>query len=357
MKILFGILRLLWIPCLMIGLVSCEKDDDAATNAEATKAEKPILELPNHFPPPHYQFTRNPLSKEGVELGRQLFYDPGLSKDGRVSCGSCHAQVHAFADHNVPLSFGVFNRMGERNTPGLANLIWTPEFHWDGGVNHIEIQAIAPLTDSAEMGQDLNDIITYLQGEAFYRQSFKNAFGDENINTRRLLLALTQFMSTMISADAKYDQVVNGKASFSEKEGMGKQIFEKDCATCHQPPLFTDFSYRNNGLTLESDDLGRKRITQLKEDELKFRVPSLRNADLTYPYLHNGSYRNLYQVVDGYSNPPLSATHDEAIPKEGFQYSKEEKEAIIAFIHTLTDFEFIWRRDLSEPILGVNQNK
>jgi cytochrome c peroxidase len=335
-----------WIGLLSMVLWACTKDPIQ----EPAQPIGPVL--PSHFPPPHYTFTNNPISEAGIELGRRLFYDPILSLDSTISCGSCHAQVHAFADHNTPLSTGINGRLGFRNTPGLANLIWYPAFNWDGGVNHIEIFSVAPITDENEMGLALREAVDRLRRHDRYPQLFMEAFGVSKIETREMLYALTQFMGIMVSYQSKYDDFLNGKPVFSEKELLGYDLFQQNCATCHQGPLLTDFSYRNNGLSPQTQDEGRYGITKEPEDMRRFRVPSLRNVALTHPYLHNGSLLNLYQVVNAYSNGVTADENlDPVIPIPGFQFNEEEKEALVAFLRTLSDWKFISNHNLAEPRL------
>jgi cytochrome c peroxidase len=305
---------------------------------------------PNHFPPAHYRFENNPPTEAGIALGRKLFYDPILSLDSTISCGSCHAQVHAFADHNVPLSTGIDGRLGSRNTPGLANLIWFPAFNWDGGVNHIEIFSVAPITDENEMGLELREALVRLNRHASYPGMFQAAFGVNKIETREMLYALTQFMGVMVSYQSKYDDYLNGKPVLSDQELNGLALFQQHCSSCHNGPLLTDFSYRNNGLSPGSSDEGRKRITQEDADLRRFRVPSLRNVALTYPYMHNGSQFTLYQVVDAYSrHVTVEANLDLEIPKEGFGFDEAQKDALVAFLRTLTDWKFVSNPSLAGP--------
>lgn len=326
-------------------LISCRGDD---AHEEPPKSFEGFS-APAHFPAPVYGFENNPVTEAGFELGKKLFYDKRLSADGTVSCGTCHAQVHGFADHNIPLSFGIEGRRGMRNTPGLANLAWTPAFMWDGGINHIEVIPIAPLTDSTEMGHDLAALISFLQTQTEYPEDFEKAFGSSEIDTRNLLLALTQFQSCLISAGSKYDQWLTGRTNLTTAENEGREIFESKCASCHSGVLLTDFSYRNNGLDSIFTDEGRMRITLNPEDAGTFRVPSLRNVALTSPYMHDGRFRNLMQVLDHYdSGVKQSATLDPSL-SGGIPLEDHEKERLIDFLRTLSDYDFISNHRFSEP--------
>lgn len=305
--------------------------------------------VPAHFPPPVYSFDGNPVTEAGFELGRKLFYDKRLSVDGTVSCGTCHAQVHGFADHNIPLSFGVEGRMGKRNTPGLANLAWIPAFMWDGGINHIEVMPIAPITDHAEMAHDLSRLITYLQSATEYPEAFQKAFGQSTINTQNLLRAIAQFQGSMVSYRSKYDKWLRGELSLTANEEAGRLIFEAKCSSCHPGPLFTDFTYRNNGLDSTFTDQGRMRITLDPQDEGSFRVPSLRNVALTGPYMHDGRFRNLRQVLDHYDHGIVQSPTLDLELLQGITLSTDEQDLLIDFLHTLSDFDFISDHRFSEP--------
>lgn len=336
---------LIWAAALPL-LLSCRNDDAIEEPPKSFKG----FSAPAHFPPPVYNFENNPVTEAGFELGRKLFYDKRLSVDGTVSCGSCHAQVHGFADHNTPLSFGVGGNAGRRNTPGLANLAWTPAFMWDGGINHIEVMPIAPLTDPTEMAHDLADLLAYLQTETEYPEAFENAFGNDEINTQNLLRALTQFQGSLVSASSKYDRWLQGDIGLSANEAEGLAIFEAKCASCHSAPLFTDFSYRNNGLDSVFSDKGRKEITLDPADEGAFRVPSLRNVALTAPYMHDGRFRNLQQVLDHYESGVTDSPTLEPSLSGGIPLNDNEKDRLIDFLNTLSDFDFISNHRFSEPL-------
>lgn len=325
-------------------LQSCKKETQ-----EVQQTSFQGFVAPDNFPPPVYQFTNNQVTEAGFILGRQLFYDPLLSIDSTISCGSCHAQVHGFADHGVRFSTGIFGRQGGRNSPAMANLAWNPSFMWDGGINHIEIMPLAPITDANEMGETLANVVTKLSETEHYPKLFKNAFGNEKVESRGLFLALAQFMGSMVSSNSKYDKYIRNETQFTDSETKGLALFRQHCESCHQEPLFTDYSFRNNGIGVTENDSGRYRITRADNDRGKFRVPSLRNVDLTYPYMHDGSIYSLEDVLDNYSSGfAPSATLDPSL-KNGIPLSSEEKQQIIAFLKTLTDFTFIADSRFSEP--------
>ena len=332
---------------VIIALVSaCGKN-------ESTPAGPTLLTLntPAGFPVPNDIFRDNPLTKEGVELGRVLFYDGRLAKDGLISCGSCHQPFAAFATFDHDFSHGIDNQFTTRNAPGLFNLAWHRELHWDGGINHLEVQPLAPITATNEMGEDLSNILKKLNADAKYREMFRAAFGDPEATSQRMLKALSQFMGIIVSADSKYDRVKAGKAVFTQAEASGYAVFKVKCGSCHQEPLFTDLTYRNAGLALNPflKDIGRQRITGLASDSLKFKVPSLRNVALTGPYGHDGRFYSLGAVIDHYrSGPKAGPTVDPAL-RQGLSISNNEKADLIQFLSTLTDTTFIKDPRFIEP--------
>lgn len=323
--------------------ISCKKE------VSEPQSEFTVFEVPDHFPEPKYDFSGNPISEQGFELGRKLFYDPRLSVDGTVSCGSCHAQVHAFADHGLALSAGVDGKLGRRNAPGIYNLAWTPEFMWDGGIHHIELISLAPLTDSVEMAHTMEDLLTYLNNETEYPSEFESVFGTGEITSYELLLALTQFQGAIVSDGSKYDKYLRGEIQLTTEESEGMELFNSNCSSCHSGVLQTDFSYRNNGLDLTSDDQGRGRITLRESDMGKFRVPSLRNVRLTNPYMHDGRFPSLKAVLDHYDSGIQAHPNLDPQLQGGIELTEYEKERIIDFLKTLSDFELLSDQRFSEP--------
>jgi cytochrome c peroxidase len=307
--------------------------------------------IPPGFPEPVYTFKNNPPTQEGFALGRKLFYDGRLSRDGNFACASCHQQFAAFATYEHRLSHGFNNQFSFRNAPGLFNLAWQKALHWDGGVNHIEVQPLAPLTDPHEMAEDIAHVILKIKPDPVYQKMFRAAFGDSLVNSQRLLKALAQFLAMMVSANAKYDQVKNGTAAFNQYEKAGYAIFQQKCASCHKEPLFTDLSYRNTGLPLDSTlrDLGRMRITGKKEDSLKFKVPSLRNLFLTFPYGHDGRFTTITDVLKHYNSGISGSPTLDPLLQNGISLTDNDKFYLIAFLGTLTDTAFVNDRRFSQP--------
>jgi cytochrome c peroxidase len=307
--------------------------------------------VPAGFPPPVYPFEKNPVTKAGFELGRKLFYDGKLSVDGNFPCSSCHQQFAAFVTFEHRLSHGFNNQFSYRNAPGLFNLAWQKEFHWDGGINHLDVQPLAPMLDPHEMAESLSHVIGKLKMDKQYPALFKKAFGTTDINSQRILRALTQFTVSLVSANSKYDKVKRGEAVFTQYEKPGYLIFQQKCAGCHKEPLFTDYSFRNTGMEVDSTlkDYGRMRITGRKEDSIRFMVPSLRNVFLTFPYGHDGRFPTLSDVLDHYDHGVIqSATLDTALRK-GIPLSDNDRFYLIQFLGTLTDSSFVNNPRFSDP--------
>jgi cytochrome c peroxidase len=302
-----------------------------------------------NFPDPTYTFQSNPLSYEKFLLGKALFFDEYLSVDSTVSCATCHEQAHAFAGHNSQFSIGVYNQLGNRNSPPIFNLAWNPTFMWDGGINHLEVMPIAPITNPVEMNETMLNVVQKLQNSVRYRKLFKNAFGSEEVTDEKLLKALAQFMAMIISDQSKYDKVKRGEASFTATEQSGYDLFVQKCSQCHTEPLFTDHTYRNNGLDQTFTDLGRGLITGNAADNGKFKVPSLRNVELTYPYMHDGRYFTLSQVLDHYNTGVQQSTTLDPLLQSGIALTSTEKQQLIAFLKTLTDYELLGNKWLMEP--------
>ncbi|HYF33415.1 MAG TPA: cytochrome c peroxidase [Chitinophagaceae bacterium] len=298
--------------------------------------------VPAGFPKPLHDFTANPITKEGFELGKRLFFDGKLSKDGNFPCASCHQQFAAFATYEHDFSHGFNNQFTTRNAPGLFNLAWHGSFHWDGGINHLEVQPLAPITAPNEMAEDMNNIIEKLKQDDQYKVMFRSAFGTDEINSQRILKSLSQFMLMMVSGNSKYDKMKRGEATFNSAEQAGYQTFQAKCASCHAEPLFSDFSYRNNGLPVNTflKDYGRMRITNKASDSLKFKVPSLRNIYETYPYMHDGRFWNLTQVLDHYTTGIQNSSTLDPLLQNKLPLTATEKFNLIYFLGTLSDTSF-----------------
>jgi cytochrome c peroxidase len=281
---------------------------------------------PKGWPAPAYNFNENPLTKEGIALGKKLFFDPVLSSDNTVSCATCHEPSAAFATYDHPLSHGV-NNLTNRNAPSLFNVAWQKEFMYDGRANSLETQALLPMHSSDEMDTNIPKLLKQLNASPSYKKMFSAAFGPSKITLDQITKALSQFQLTLVSANSKYDQVMRGETSFILPEKLGHEIFEKKCVSCHTPPLFSNYSYENTAITRDPHlkDNGRARFTGNSTDSLKFKVPSLRNVALSFPYGHDGRF---YSVLDVLMHYRTSGQ----IPLSNFEIGQ-----LTAFLNTLTD--------------------
>ena len=258
---------------------------------------------PEYFPEPVYHFKEKPLTREKTELGKQLFYDPALSADQSISCASCHNPEFAFSNPEHTLGTGINGQQGTRNAPALFNLAWEKNLMWDGSVHSLDVQAFTPITHPKEMGENMNGLIVRLNHSEKYRKLFKQAFGSQYITAEKLWSALAQFQLTLVSSNSKYDLVKTGKTEFSTEEQNGYEIFKAKCSSCHTEPLFTNHQFENIGLPVDPElkDFGKMSITKNKKDSLKFRTPSLRNLSYTAPYMHDGRFQTLEEVLEHYS--------------------------------------------------------
>lgn len=281
---------------------------------------------PKGWPAPAYNFNENPLTKEGIALGKKLFYDPVLSSDNSVSCATCHEPSAAFATYDHPLSHGV-NNLTTRNAPSLFNVAWQKEFMYDGRANSLETQALLPMHSSDEMDTNIPDLLKQLNTSPSYKKMFTAAFGPSKITLDQITRALSQFQLTLVSTNSKYDQVMRGEASFMLPEKLGYEIFEKKCVSCHTPPLFSNYNYENTAITRDPHlkDNGRARFTGNSTDSLKFKVPSLRNVALSFPYGHDGRFYSVLDVLRHYRTSGQ-------IPLSNFEIGQ-----LTAFLNTLTD--------------------
>jgi cytochrome c peroxidase len=309
------------------------------------------LEIPKGFPKPSYDFRNNELRPDVFVLGRYLFYDGILSKDSTISCATCHIRIAAFAHFDHKLSHGINGLIGTRNVPSLQNLIWKDALMADGGVNNLEVQPISPITNKVEMDETMANVIAKLQRSSFYRNAFFKAFDDTLINSQRMLKALAQFTGLMISSDSRYDKFIRKEDTLSTMEMKGLNTFRQKCASCHIEPLFTDNSFSNNGLKPDTalNDIGRGKISGNEDDYYKFKVPSLRNIEMSYPYMHDGRFRNLKDVLNHYADPKNFYGKSDKRLKNIGKLNDEDKTALYAFLLTLTDKSFIYDRRFVDP--------
>lgn len=308
------------------------------------------FEVPEGWPQPKYDFKNNPISEEGFQLGRHLFYDPILSRDSTISCASCHLQQTAFTHVDHQLSHGIDGKIGTRNSLALINLAWSKNFMWDGGVNNLEVQAINPITNPLEMDEKLENVVNKLQRTEKYRVLFTKAFGDEKVTSQRVLKALAQFTVMLKSSNSKYDKVMRKEENFTIQEEHGYHLFKINCASCHKEPLFNDDTFKKNGLAIDEtlNDVGRIKITSRKEDNHRFKIPTLRNVQFTFPYMHDGRYKTLTEVIKHYN----SLDHNNDLPNElskPMNLSDHDRVDMVAFLNTLTDKEFLFDKRFGFP--------
>lgn len=308
-------------------------------------------EIPAGFPAPVYTFSDNPLTEEGFQLGRKLFYDGILSIDSVHPCSSCHQQIAGFGTFEHDRSHGVFDSHTLRNAPVLFNLAWNTSFHWDGQFEKLDDAIAQPINGHIEMGESFQGVINRLEQDDEYRKEFKKVFGSPFIRPEHILKALSQFTGYFVSANSKYDKVKKGEASFTTQELNGYNLYKTNCATCHPEPLFTDHSYRNIGLPIDPllNDFGRMRITGRKEDSLKFRVPTLRNTNISSNYMHDGRFNTLYQCLNHYGTGVQQSPTLDPLLRNGISLSSAQTNDLVSFLKTLTDSSFLKDPRFSRP--------
>jgi cytochrome c peroxidase len=307
------------------------------------------LTYPNHFPKPVYLFSENELTAPKIALGRILFYDPILSADGSVSCASCHSPYNAFAHTDHALSHGIHDSIGTRNAPALFNLAWQSVFNWDGAVHHLDMQALNPITNPREMQESLTHVLEKLNHDTLYRAACYRAFGDSIMTSSYLLKSLSQFQLSLVSANSIYDRMKQGELAFNKQQQKGYALFQQYCDRCHTEPLFSSYTFASNHIPPQSNlhDAGRAIITQQPQDSFLFKIPTLRNLRYTYPYMHDGRFLTLSQVIHHY------ATAFDTPDKHGADFyiklSSNDKADLIAFLHTLNDSSFVFNTNHHYP--------
>lgn len=338
----------------LVLLASCEKDEsNASPQYVATPAP---LEVPaifqNQILPPDIP-EDNPQTVEGIALGKKLFFDPILSGDNSQACASCHRPENAFTDPRK-FSIGINGTEGKRNSMPLFNMAWNfnGEFFWDGAASSLEDQIFEPVTNPTEMNNTWAAATASLQNDDDYPELFADAFGTETIDSVLVSKAMAQFLRTLVSANSKFDRAQLGQAELTPQEANGLNVFldegRGDCFHCHglpANPLWTDNVYHNNGLDEEFDDLGRGDVTGDPREFGLFKSPSLRNLKFTAPYMHDGRFQTLDEVIDHYSEGlKFSPTIDplmKAINEGGVQLTESDKADLKAFLLTLSDDSFV----------------
>lgn len=317
------------------------------------------------FPTPDIA-TDNPLTREGVKLGRMLFYDKILSRTETQACASCHMQQFAFND-TLKFSLGVKGLEGKRNAMSVFNMAWNSnEFFWDGRAHLLRHQSLKPIQDNLEMDETLANVVSKLQASSIYPDQFRRAFGTTQIDTILVSKALEQFMNAIVSNNSKYDMYLAGSATLTAEEERGRFLFfteynplfplasGADCQHCHGGANFENDKYMNNGIDNDMGitDIGRQAVSGNANDKGAFKVPSLRNVALTAPYMHDGRFKTLNEVVDHYNLVKSSTTLDPSFLQQlpnGLQLSASDKLALVAFLKTLTDTKLTTNPEYSSP--------
>lgn len=348
---------------LIVLIFSCRKD------RVEYKATPYVLDIPSHFPDMIIP-ADNPMTVEGVELGRYLFYEKKLSGDNTMSCASCHFPESSFSDPNQ-YSTGIDGIQGNRQSMALVNMGWENFFFWDGRKTTLEEQIIDPVINPIEMHESWKNAVSKLNKDMNYRNRFFRAFGEEGIDSIKAAKAIAQFIRTMISGQSKFDVMYkyeNGMSLSSSEQSIfqtidpeewaGYDLFKSlngaDCFHCHNGPLMRVKKFSNNGLLPNSfNDIGRAAVTNNPEDNYKFKVPTLRNIALTAPYMHDGRFATLDEVIEHYSSGiHMSPTIDPLIEfgsQGGVQLDAQEKYLLKKFLLTLTDNNFINNPKFKDP--------
>jgi cytochrome c peroxidase len=301
----------------------------------------------------------NPTTVQGVALGRRLFYDPILSGDSTQSCASCHAQVFGFSDNGRRFSLGIDGIAGTRNAPALVNVGWNETLFWDGRAADLEAQALEPVPNPIEMHQEWSRAAAKLQRHADYPELFRDAFGTRQVTAERVVKAIAQFERTLVSGDSHYDRFLLTGQGLTAAELRGYTLFfseRGECFHCHVDRTFADQQFQNNGLDASFADPGRAAVTGNPDDRGKFKTPTLRNVVFSAPYMHDGRFATLEEVIDFYDsggegtetvNPfILNLRRNHA---EGHGLTAQDKQDLLAFVKTLTDSAFVTNPSYRSP--------
>lgn len=361
---------------LVAALTACNRDDDAppcpSTNALCPPAPGVgtpyTLEVPYFFPDPILP-EYNPLTVEGVELGRHLFWEKRLSRNNAVSCGSCHFPEAAFSD-NAPKSAGLYGELTPRNSMALINMAWARKFFWDGRAATLEEQILEPIVNPIEMDLTWPEAVARIGSDPEYQSMFTAAFGSPCVDSLRITYAMAQFIRTLVSARSKFDKwryYGEGFLTPSELRGMNLFLAEAgdpeffpggqnggDCFHCHGGALveFTNHQFHNNGLDVVITDPGRAAVTGSPLDLGLFKTPTLRNIALTAPYMHDGRFATLHEVIEHYNmGGHPSPTIDPLMKMQGvgLGFTQQGKDDLVNFLLTLTDDEFVNNPAFKDP--------
>jgi len=324
--------------------------DDGSCNFFSTTPF--IIETPSGFPNMNIP-SNNPMTIEGVALGEKLFHDKILSGDRMQACASCHLQSAAFSDTNQ-FSTGIDGLIGDRNASTIINAGWNNSNFWDGRVTSLEDQAHDPVVNPIEMNDNWLNVENKLNADDEYPTLFKNVFNIDYIDSNHVVMAIAQFERTLISVNSKFDKYLRGETQLTASELGGYAIFNSeqgDCFHCHGTQMFMDNDFHNNGLDEEPfSDLGLGKVTNIVSDNGKFKVPTLRNIEFSAPYMHDGRFSNLEEVIEHYnSGGKYSSTIDPLMKKlgVGLQLTNQQKQDLVAFLKTLTDENFLTNTNIT----------
>ncbi|MCB9261318.1 MAG: c-type cytochrome [Flavobacteriales bacterium] len=300
----------------------------------------------------------NPLTLAGVDLGRHLFYDPMLSGDGTQACGTCHNQKFAFTDNGNPVSQGIRGSFGKRNAMTIFNLMWVDSFFWDSRAKTLRQLATMPIENPIEMDARIPDVLVKLNNSAMYRQKFKDAFNTDTILKEHLEKALEQFLLSITSDNSKFDRSNRGEVELTSAELKGFNALKiKGCFNCHSTSLLIDNKSHNTALDPYPKDSGKMGFTKLTKDKFSFKTPSLRNIMVTAPYMHDGRFMTIDEVIRFYEEVGnnLNTSNNSNAPRDLMtiaprnRITEEEMADIKAFLNTLTDEKFLNNPKYSDP--------
>jgi cytochrome c peroxidase len=339
-----------WIVILSIALLGAACASDENTIPSEVNLASALLQVPEGFPEVDFP-EDNAFTMARWELGRKLFYDPILSIDASISCGSCHNQSNSFSDV-VAFSPGAENAPGTRNAPSLANVAYHPYFTREGGVPTLEMHVLVPIQEHNEFNHNIVAISEQLMMDEAYVEASQKAY-ERNPDPFVITRALATFQRTLLSGNSDYDKYLNGTdpTALSPEAKRGMELFfsnQTNCSSCHGGFNFTEYAFENNGLYETYQDNGKFRLTGIESDRAKFKVASLRNIELTAPYMHDGSMSTLEEVIEHYNSGGQPHPNKSELIQP-LNLNEEEKAELLAFLRSLTDYDFITREAFSNP--------
>jgi cytochrome c peroxidase len=358
--------KILFCAFVVFGITYSCKKSVGGTDSSYTYDENYVIDYGTTLSAPNLP-SDNPLTKAKVQLGRMLFYEKALSGDNSMACAGCHKQENAFSDINQ-FSTGIDGLLGGRQAMAIVNMAWNSNgFFWDGRAATLREQSLKPIQDVLEMHETLPNVVAKLSAKALYKEHFKKAFGSEEITAEKMSLAMEAFMFTLVSGKSKYDMFLAGQATLNASEENGRKLFfaeynpgfpdlsGADCAHCHSGSNLENDQFMNNGLDTDANmlDDGYMSVTTNTSDKGKFKVPTLRNIEVTFPYMHDGRFTTLMEVIDHYnSGIETSITVDQAVLNtqgSGLMLTTQDKIDLVNFLKTFTDHSFLTDQRFSSP--------